>query len=153
MAMCYEKMMTGWRNTWSMKQRVQDQEEDQRGPGERLLKRTAKHVKWNKDAVDSSKWRKFIKDVRWSGWVWVGECFFWYRPTRVVPEQRPLNGCVCVCVLRMTTTQLCSILNDIMSSIIHATLIITVSSMTNLGFSDKLLHSRHAKPDSRFNLP
>jgi len=22
-------------------------------------------------------------------------CFFWYRPTRVVPEQRPLNGCCC----------------------------------------------------------
>jgi len=21
------------------------------------------------------------------------ECFFWYRPTRVVQEQRPLNGC------------------------------------------------------------
>jgi len=37
-------------------------------------------------------------DVRWSGWVWVGECFFWYRPTRVVPDQRPLNGCVYVCV-------------------------------------------------------
>jgi len=29
----------------------------------------------------------------------VGECFFWYRPTRVVPDKRPLNGCVCVCVL------------------------------------------------------
>jgi len=29
----------------------------------------------------------------------VGECFFWYRPTLVVPDQRPLNGCVCVCVL------------------------------------------------------
>ena len=28
----------------------------------------------------------------------MGECFFWYRPTRVVPDQRPLNGCVCVCV-------------------------------------------------------
>jgi len=28
----------------------------------------------------------------------VGECFFWYRPTRVVPDKRPLNGCVCVCV-------------------------------------------------------
>jgi len=28
----------------------------------------------------------------------VGECFFWYRPTRVVPDRRPLNGCVCVCV-------------------------------------------------------
>jgi len=27
------------------------------------------------------------------------ECFFWYRPTRVVPEQRPLNGCCCVVVV------------------------------------------------------
>ena len=26
-----------------------------------------------------------------------GECFFWYRPTRVVPDQRPLNGrCCCL---------------------------------------------------------
>ena len=55
--------------------------------------------KLNKEyAMDRSKWRKLIKEVRWSGWVWVGECFFWYRPTRVVPNQRPLNGCVCVCV-------------------------------------------------------
>jgi len=23
---------------------------------------------------------------------------FWYRPTRVVPDKGPLNGCVCVCV-------------------------------------------------------
>jgi len=28
----------------------------------------------------------------------VGECFFWYWPTRVVLDQRPLNDCVCVCV-------------------------------------------------------
>jgi len=49
------------------------------------------------DAIDHSKWRKLIKDVRWSGWVWVGECFFWYRPTRVVPDKRPLNSCACVC--------------------------------------------------------
>jgi len=28
----------------------------------------------------------------------MGECFFWYQPTRVVPDKRPLNGCVCVCV-------------------------------------------------------
>ena len=27
------------------------------------------------------------------------ECFFWYRPTRVVPDKRPLNGCVCVSVI------------------------------------------------------
>jgi len=24
--------------------------------------------------------------------------FFWYRPTQVVPDKTPLNGCVCVCV-------------------------------------------------------
>ena len=28
----------------------------------------------------------------------MGECFFWYQPTRVVPDQRPLNGCMRVCV-------------------------------------------------------
>ena len=26
----------------------------------------------------------------------MGECFFWYRPNRVVPDKRPLNGRVCV---------------------------------------------------------
>jgi len=46
---------------------------------------------------------KMIKDVRWSGWVWVGECFFWYRPTQVIPDKRPLNGCVCVCVAVQVT--------------------------------------------------
>ena len=49
------------------------------------------------DAVDCCKWRKVIKEVRWPGWVWVGECFFWSRPTRVVPDKRPLNGCCCYC--------------------------------------------------------
>ena len=47
----------------------------------------------------SCKWRKMIKEARWSGWVWVGECFFWYWPTRVVPDQRPLNGRCCRCSL------------------------------------------------------
>ena len=49
------------------------------------------------DAMDLCKWRKMIKDARWSGWVWVGECSFWYWPTRVVPDQRPLNGRCCCC--------------------------------------------------------
>jgi len=35
-------------------------------------------------AVDRSRQRELIKDVWWSGWVWAGECFFWYRRTRVV---------------------------------------------------------------------
>ena len=45
------------------------------------------------DAMDRCKWRKVIKEIRWPGWVWAGECFVWYRPTRVVPDKRPLNGC------------------------------------------------------------
>jgi len=49
--------------------------------------------------MDRCKWRKVIKEARWSGWVWVGECFFWYRPTRVVPDQRPLIGHCCCCWL------------------------------------------------------
>ena len=61
-------------------------------------KRTRREVV-REDAMDRCKWRKMIKDVRWSGWVWVGECFFWYRPTRSgSPGQKTLNGCVCVCV-------------------------------------------------------
>jgi len=45
MGMCCEKMMMiGWRNAWSMKLRVQDQGEDQRGPGKRLSEWTVKHI-------------------------------------------------------------------------------------------------------------
>ena len=56
-------------------------------------------MKWEEVVyMEFSKWRKLIKDVRWSGLVWVGECFFWYRPTRVLLDKRPLNSCVCVCV-------------------------------------------------------
>ena len=47
------------------------------------------------DAMDRSRWRKLMEDVRWSGWVWVGKCFFWYRPTQVVTDQRPLNSYCC----------------------------------------------------------
>ena len=35
----------------------------------------------------------------------VSGCFFWYWPTRVVLDQRPLNGCVCMCVLQQTVNQ------------------------------------------------
>jgi len=40
---------------------------------------------------------------------YVGECSFWYRPTRVVPDQRPLNGrrCCCCCHL-MYIARFCS---------------------------------------------
>jgi len=95
--MCCKKMMSGWRNAWSMKSRAADQEEDQRRPGERLWKKDCQGCKLNtEDAMDRSRWRKLIKDVPWSGWVWEGECFFWYCPTWVVLDKKPLNGCVCV---------------------------------------------------------
>jgi len=32
------------------------------------------------------------------------EWFFWYRPTRVVPDKRPLNGCCCCCIQIHTLT-------------------------------------------------
>jgi len=38
------------------------------------------------DAMDHGRWKKLIKIGRWSG-LWVGECFFWYRLTRAVPDK------------------------------------------------------------------
>jgi len=47
------------------------------------------------DAMDRSRWR----DDWWPRWVWVGECFFWYRLTQVVPDKihRAVKW-LCVCV-------------------------------------------------------
>ena len=33
----------------------------------------------------------------------MGECSFWYWPTRVVPDQRPLNGRCCCCCIYMVS--------------------------------------------------
>ena len=70
------------------------------GPEERLWKRTVRHVHWTRRMLwmVGGRWRKLIQDVWWSGWLLVGESFFWYRSSRVVPDKRSLNGCVCVCV-------------------------------------------------------
>ena len=97
MSMCYKKiMMIRWRNAWSMKQRPQTQREEQRSWTE-VVEKDCQARKLNKeDAIDRSKWRKLIKDVWWTGWVWVGQCFFWYRPTWTVLDKGPLNCCVCV---------------------------------------------------------
>jgi len=35
----------------------------------------------------------------------VGERFFWYRPTRVVPDKGPLDGCLCVLTCRSVEAQ------------------------------------------------
>jgi len=42
-----------------------------------VVKEDCQECKLNtEDAMDRSKWRKLIKDIRRSGWVRVGECFF-----------------------------------------------------------------------------
>jgi len=40
------------------------------------------------------------------GCEWVS--FFWYRPTWVVLDQWPLNGCVCVCVRVRVRARACA---------------------------------------------
>ena len=37
---------------------------------------------------------------------------FWYRLTQVVLEKRPLNGCVCVCVLHVSDVSWSVCLSD-----------------------------------------
>jgi len=41
-----KKTIIGWKNVWSMKWRVPNQEVDQRRLGERLCKNTVKYVNW-----------------------------------------------------------------------------------------------------------
>jgi len=58
-----------------------------------------------KDAIDRSKWRKLIKDVWWSGWVWVGECFFLVPAYPGSPRPKAVKRmCVCVCHYQDTTS-------------------------------------------------
>ena len=96
------------RNVWSMKLRFQDQGKRPKRIWREVVREDCQAHKLNKEnAMDRCKWRKMIKDVRWSGWVWVGECFFWYRPTRVVPDKKGVCVCVracvraCVCIQRL----------------------------------------------------
>ena len=65
--------MTGWRNVWSMKLRVQDQGEDQRRPGKRLYVRTVKHVSWIKrmpwTVTNGERWYRKHDDPDGCEWV------------------------------------------------------------------------------------
>jgi len=54
------------------------------------------------DAMDRSKWRKLIRDIRWSGLVWVGE--FLLVPAYLgSPGSMAVKRFVCVCVLYWAT--------------------------------------------------
>jgi len=53
------------------------------------------------EAIGHIRWMKQIRDDWWPWHVWVGECFFWYLVTQVVPDkiQRAIKWlCVCVCM-------------------------------------------------------
>jgi len=63
---CKKKTVIGWRNVWSMKWRVPDQEVDQRKLGERLWKKDCQTHKLNReDAMDHKRWRKQISGDWW----------------------------------------------------------------------------------------
>ena len=60
------------------------------------LEKDCQACKLNKeDAIDHSTWRNLINDVWWSGCVWVGECFFWYRPTRTTGHYMVQSVFIC----------------------------------------------------------
>ena len=78
-----------WRSTESSKKHKTQSTSS--GTAARLQHCTALSTKSSLRAVRvSASW------VQTAGCEWVGECFFWYGPTQVVPDQGPLNGCVCV---------------------------------------------------------
>jgi len=87
MAMCSEKKtLTAWRNIWSMKWRAPNQEKDQRGLGQRLRKKTVKHINWTGRIlwiiVDGRSWWRFM--IRIGEWVNVssGTGTPWYSRTK-----------------------------------------------------------------------
>jgi len=52
----------------------------------------------------------------------VGESSFWYRPTRVVPDQRPLNGRCCCCITcRLTAADWDQLRNPTLGNRVWAT--------------------------------
>ena len=92
---CEKKMMIGWRNAW----RAPDQEEDQRGPGERLWKRYVKHVNWTRRmlwiVIDGESKVCLMTRMGVSGWMFL--LVPAYPGSPGPKDQRPLNGSVCVC--------------------------------------------------------
>jgi len=52
----------------------------------------------------------------------VGECFFWYRRTRVVPDQRPLNSrcccCMCACVFLCRIVFIITFINVVLLTVL-----------------------------------
>jgi len=67
---------------------------------------------------------------------------FWNRPTRVVLEKGPLNGCVCVCYQKLTNKKLTSQERNFCNIVLH-----TFPS-AGLKFSKYMFTRRKTKPRS-----
>jgi len=74
-----------------------------------IVEKDCEACKLNKeDAMDHSKWRKLIKDARWSGQVLVCKCFFLLLAYPGSPGPKAINSCVCVLSVRITVSSLAS---------------------------------------------
>ena len=96
MGMCCEKMMMiGWRNAWSMKLSPRPRGRPKRTWTEVVWEDCQARKLKKEDAMDRCKWRMVIKDVRWSGWVWM---FLLVPAYPGSPGQKAVKR-LCVCVL------------------------------------------------------
>ena len=86
MGMCCEKKtLIGRRNVWNMRWRAPDQEVDQKRTWTEVVQKDCQAHSLNReDVMDCGRWKKLLK----IGW-WVGECFFWFPLTWVVPDKGP----------------------------------------------------------------
>jgi len=70
---CEKKTLIGWRNVSNMRWRAPGREVDQRGLGQRLCKKIAKHVNWTGMmlwiVVDGRSWFKGWMIIRIGDWV------------------------------------------------------------------------------------
>jgi len=98
------------------------------------------------DAINRNRWMKQIRDDWWPWQVWVGECFFWYRFTRVIPDkiQRAIKQ-LCVCVLTMLWN--CSVLVYYVNSVQMIWNYYTTLHSFNGLFSRTTRVSRHQKAE------
>ena len=72
---CGKMTVTGWRNVWNMRWRAPDKEIDQKGHGQRLCKKIAKHAIWTgrmlQIVVDGRSWYRLGDDQDGGWWVFL----------------------------------------------------------------------------------
>ena len=106
---CEKKTMIGWRNVWSMKWRVPGQEVGQRKFGDRLWKKTYRHVNWTGRMpwiiIDGGSRKGMTDDHDRCEWVNVSSGTGSPGLSRTKSRQ-PKSGCVCACVCQHFMTLL-----------------------------------------------